>query len=264
MLWPKTANRGYYFLLVLLWFATVAMLQIDSLDVAADSVLENLRKIDMPRNSDSLFDQLRMYSQHRYMIATLFFLFTLISEDISCVAAGLAITSSITTWPVALTGCIAGILFGDLTFFFLGYYIGRPVMRWWPFNRFFNDKQLQLADKWFNQNGVWVIALSRFTPGLRGPVYLSAGFSKMSRLKFTLALSISALLWAPMMIGLAELIGYPVMGWIETWEYWSILFIIPVILIIIYISRMISRLFTQSGRRQFAKWFLEKKNRLFG
>ena len=250
-------NRSYYIVLVLLWFFTVAMLQFDSLQVSPDSVVENLRKIDMPKNSDSLFDQLRMYSQHTYMIAILFFLFTLITEDISCVAAGLAITSSITTWPVALTGCIAGILFGDLTFFFLGYYVGRPVMRWWPFNRLFKDQQLQLADKWFSQNGVWVIVLSRFTPGLRGPVYLSAGFSKMSKLKFTLALSISALFWAPMMIGLAHLIGYPVMGWIETWEYWSILFIIPVILITFYISHLISRLFTQAGRRKFANWLIK-------
>lgn len=225
--------------------------------------LDNLKDIKVPQNPDSLFDQLRTYKDYVYVLASLFFLFTLVSEDAACVAAGLAISSSITTWTVALAGCSLGAIIGDTVMFLFGYFVGRPVISWWPFNKFLSAGQLDIAGKWFAQNEIMVIILSRFTPGLRGPVYISAGILKMSFIKFLAIHSISVLIWAPLLIGLALIVGYPIMGWIETWEYWSILFLLPVIVFIVYLSRMITKLFTQTGRRNMYKKYYRLKQRFF-
>ena len=228
-------------------------------DVIALQDLDDLKDIKVPKDSDSLFDQLRTYKDHIYLIASLFFLFTLVSEDVACVAAGLAISSSITNWTVALIGCSLGAIIGDTVMFLFGYFVGRPVIRWWPFNKFLSASQLDVAGKWFAQNEILVIILSRFTPGLRGPVYVSAGILKMTFIKFLAVHTLSVLVWAPLLIGLALIVGYPIMGWIETWEYWSILFILPVILFIVYLSRIITKLFTQAGRRKLYRKYYRFK-----
>jgi len=232
-------------------------------DVLAFQDLDKLKDVKVPQSSDSLFDQLRTYKDHIYVIASLFFLFTLVSEDAACVAAGLAISSAITTWPVALVSCSLGAIMGDTVMFLLGYFVGRPVIGWWPFNKFLSAAQLDIAKKWFSQNEILVIILSRFTPGLRGPVYISAGILKMSLIKFLVVHTISVLIWAPLLIGLALIVGYPIMGWIETWEYWSILFILPVIIFIVYLSRIIIKLFTQTGRRNLYRKYYRVKQSLF-
>jgi len=256
----QNRNQFTFFLVVtgclLFVFSDLTAFQADT------NIIQKLKDLDVPENPESFFDQLRTYKNQTFIIASLFFLFTLISEDTACVVAGLAISSTLTPWSVALWGCLTGVLAGDITFFLLGYYVGHPVTNWWPVNRILTPKKLEISQNWFNNNGILVIALSRFTPGLRGPVYISAGLSKMSILKFITVHTISALIWTPALIGLAVLVGYPIMGWIESWGYLSVFLVIPVVLFTIYLSRIIIKLCTASGRQKLMKRYRYIKERI--
>ena len=217
---------------------------------------------EVPRDPDSFFDQLRLYKDHFYTLVLIFALFTVVNEDAACVAGGLAIASGIATWTIAVAGCMTGIMIGDTTIYLLGYLLGRPALNIWPLNRWLTPSRLKVAEDWFGQNGDLVLILSRFTPGLRFPIYFSAGLMKVPVLRFLLIMLLAVGIWTPGMVALAVILGTPVMSWLETWGWISALLVIPVIILLVYISRIVMKLFTVEGRRKLAVW-VERTKRKF-
>lgn len=140
----------------------------------------------------------------------LFFLLaaaTLLSEDATCVAAGLLVARGEASFAVAAGGSLFGIFFGDLLLFLAGRFVGRPALRAAPFKWFVRAGDVARSSDWFERRGPAVILLSRFLPGTRVPTYFAAGLLETSFLKFTLYFLLAAAAWTPLVVGLAATLG---------------------------------------------------------
>ncbi len=78
---------------------------------------------------------------------------TLISEDLTCIGAGLmAARGLIGFWPATLA-CFIGILFGDMMLYLAGRWMGRSAISKAPFKWIISEKDLKSSSQWFKAKG---------------------------------------------------------------------------------------------------------------
>jgi membrane protein DedA with SNARE-associated domain len=132
---------------------------------------------------------------------------TFVSEDLTCIATGALIARGDVGLVPGVLACAAGIYFGDLLLYFAGRFAGRPVVR-----RFVPESRLAAAARWMSERGAAVVLLSRFTPGLRLPTYVAAGMLHTRFWTFNTYFLIAALLWTPLLVGSAAILGRSIPG----------------------------------------------------
>lgn len=91
--------------------------------------------------------------------------------------------------------CIAawtGIMGGDSALYWLGRRFGNDVTRIPLMGRHLNPRRLERVHVWFEQYGIWVVAVGRLLAGIRGAVVVVAGAIRFSFLKFFLADAVAA------------------------------------------------------------------------
>lgn len=138
--------------------------------------------------------------------AALFFLLffgTFVSEDAACIAAGAAAANGRIGLGLAITACFAGIFVGDLLLYAAGRAIGPRVYENRVVRRLVSSGAQKRAVKWFDENGMAAVFLSRFITGLRLPTYLAAGAVKADIRKFAGYLFLAAAVWTPILVGAA-------------------------------------------------------------
>lgn len=122
-----------------------------------------------------------------------------VPEDVTLVTggviAGLGYADVHTMFAVGM----AGVLIGDGMVFGLGRLQGAMVMRWRPVQRVMTPDRFAATQGAFAKYGRWVMFVARFLPGLRTPVFLSAGITKR----------VSVPTWF-LMDGVAALISVPI------------------------------------------------------
>ncbi len=134
-------------------------------------------------------------------------LLTLVSEDATCIAVGLAIRENhISPW-VGATGCLIGIYIGDLLFFFIGRLGGVGLLKMKFFARRMSAERLQAFGAWFDRRPWAAIAMCRVMPGLRVPLYLAVGALTHRTRAFFWWTCFFAFVWTPALIGLVVLFG---------------------------------------------------------
>ena len=125
-----------------------------------------------------------------------------IPEDITLFVAGiLAYKDYINVW-IAILVCMAGVLIGDSTIFFLGKKYGTTLTEKRFFHKFLPPERLAIVKEKFHEKGNKVIFAARFMPGLRAPTFFSAG---------TLHLPFKVFFFYD---GLAALISVPTIVWV--------------------------------------------------
>jgi membrane protein DedA with SNARE-associated domain len=160
--------------------------------------------------SGPLFDVQSLAGAGEVGALTLFFLLaaaTLVSEDATCVTAGLLVARGDASFAVAAGGSLFGIFFGDLLLFLAGRFVGRPALRVAPLKWLVRAGDVERSSDWFERRGPAVILLSRFLPGTRLPTYFAAGLLETSFWRFTLYFLLAAAVWTPLLVGLAALLG---------------------------------------------------------
>lgn len=163
---------------------------------------------------------------------------TLVSEDLTCLTAGLLIAQGRMGFAEGTLACLGGIVSGDLALFAAGRLLGRRALRWKPFARMVSEERLARASEWLAERGMSVVFLSRFTPGLRLPTYFAAGMLRTRPLRFALYFALASAVWTPLLVGAAALgsniagygIAVPVVyglvrlapHWrrVSRWEFW--------------------------------------------
>ncbi len=141
------------------------------------------------------------------IMVVLLALASLVSEDLTCLAAGWLVAQGRLPFAAAVFGCFAGILIGDLFLYGIGRALGRPALERRPLSRFVSKGTLETAGRWFDQKGIAVIFLSRFTPGLRLPTYLLAGALRTRFLTFAGFFALASAIWTPALVGLSAWLG---------------------------------------------------------
>lgn len=125
-----------------------------------------------------------------------------IPEDITLFVAGmLAYYGMVNVWLMIIV-CMAGVLIGDSTIFWLGAKYGREMTKKPLFNKLLSAERLDAVKEKLHEHGNKVIFVSRFMPLLRAPTYFSAG---------TLHLPFEVFFFYD---GLAALISVPSIVWL--------------------------------------------------
>ena len=132
---------------------------------------------------------------------------TLISEDLTCVAAGVLVADGRVPFAVAVGACLLGIVAGDLVLMLAGRALGRTGFAT-PFaRRLVSPETIARSSRWMKERGAIAVSLSRFVPGTRLATYLAAGALGVGFWKFALYVSLSALVWVPALVGLSAVAG---------------------------------------------------------
>lgn len=124
---------------------------------------------------------------------------TLVSEDLTLIAAGLLVHAGHLGFLPALLACFAGIFLGDMALWAAGRIGGRRLLAW-PSVR-------QRAAGWLDRRLGAAVLASRFLPGTRLPLYLAAGALGQPAGRFALWTALGALLWTPVLVSFAALTG---------------------------------------------------------
>lgn len=132
---------------------------------------------------------------------------TFVSEDATCIAAGLLIQRGQIGLTRGILACVVGIYVGDLGLWALGRVFGSALLRWrWARQRL-SHRRVRDAHDWLEHHAAGAIVGSRFLPGTRFVLYVMAGVLRLSGAVFALWSLIAALLWTPTLVLLSASLG---------------------------------------------------------
>ena len=157
---------------------------------------------------------------------------TLISEDITCITAGILAASGMLSFFHATLGCFLGIFIGDVGLYLLGRVLGPKAIRVPPLRWFIKEEQLLASERFFAKYGAALVIVTRWLPGMRIPTYVAAGVLKLKFRVFLFYFLIAAVIWTPLLVGISMLIGGTLLGWLESIEDYAGFVLIGVIAVV--------------------------------
>jgi len=180
---------------------------------------------------------------------------TFVSEDLTCIAAGLVAASGELSAFDAIGAAALGIFLGDLGLYAAGKFIGRAALHRAPIAWVVHDEDVRVSSEWFAHRGPIVILLGRFVPGSRLPTYFAAGMLQTGFWRFTLFAAIAVAIWAPLLGGGAMLLGRNVLPMIEAYELWVLPALLVLVLVAFVVVKFLVPAFTWRGRRMVvSRW----------
>ena len=180
---------------------------------------------------------------------------TFVSEDLTCIGAGLLVARGSLPLTGAIAACLAGIALGDLLLYAGGRWIGRPVTRIAPMRWLIGHKELERACGWFTERTAALLVGGRFVPGTRLPTYVAAGVVRLPLPTFTLWIVVAAALWTPLLVGGSALAGAAVAESMQAFQDRTLPWILVTALIALIALRVMAPLVSAGGRRRFAaRW----------
>jgi membrane protein DedA with SNARE-associated domain len=121
------------------------------------------------------------------------------------IAAGTLVkTGTLPMWPI-LIGAVVGATLGDSVSYWLGRRYGGAIAGVWPFRR--NPELLPNGIRFFDKYGGVSVFIGRFFGPVRAVIPLAAGIMRMARGRFWFANVTSALVWAPMLLLIGDVVG---------------------------------------------------------
>ncbi|MEQ8525601.1 DedA family protein [Gracilimonas sp.] len=208
----------------------------DSIGQASDSV--KFKKDSLEKLVPYL-DEVEADSKNELIVIymLLIVLATFMSEDLACIGAGImAAQGLIDFWPAAIAAT-AGIFVGDFTLYFAGRIMGMAIFDIPPFKWMVKKENVYSAEAWFQKKGPVILVLSRFIPGSRFPVYLSAGILKTGFWTFLLYFGLTALLWTPTFVWFSVITGNELLLFYETYENYAIWAILAVFIFLLILLK---------------------------
>jgi membrane protein DedA with SNARE-associated domain len=188
--------RWWHVCLALLAFAlTAQLLPGQTVDLAADPSIVEVAGADGDRGLGP------------WVQMAILFWGTFVSEDLTCIAAGLLVRAARLDLFVAVLGCFLGIFIGDIGLWVLGRAVGRRVLHWRWIARRIQPERVDRFGEMFDRHLGKAVFGSRFLPGTRVPMYVAAGIVSRRPLAFFVWLFFAALVWTPSLVLLAILLG---------------------------------------------------------
>lgn len=128
-----------------------------------------------------------------------------VPEDIVLIAAGALGVLDDRPWIAVSTVMYLGVVGGDSLIFFAGRFFGTKLRTTAWFQRIFPASKQEKVEGLFVQHGAKGLFIGRFLPGLRAPIFFSAGSMKVPFWKFLV------------FDGGAALLSVPVFVWLGSW-----------------------------------------------
>ncbi|MDO8539769.1 MAG: DedA family protein [Opitutaceae bacterium] len=121
-------------------------------------------------------------------------------EDIVLVVAGMLAQDDGRSWIATAVLMYIGVLAGDSIIFLLGRHYGARLLAWEGTHNLFPPKKQARVQRLFDRHGSYVLLIARFLPGLRAPVFSTAGAMQVGYLKFLTYDGAAALVSAPVFV----------------------------------------------------------------
>lgn len=128
-------------------------------------------------------------------------------EDVILVTGGMLAARGITSFEVTHVLCMAGVLIGDGIIFTIGKYFSDRVASSRFYRRIITPSREKKINKLYAKHGDKMLFIARFTPGLRMPMFLTAGIFKVSTWKFLAIDGFAALISVPVWISIGYVFG---------------------------------------------------------
>ncbi|MEM9556825.1 MAG: alpha/beta fold hydrolase [Acidobacteriota bacterium] len=173
---------------------------------------------------------------------------TWVSEDLTCIGAGLLVARGTLGFTPAAVACGLGIFVGDLGLYAIGR-VGQPWLTRAPLRWLVGARELARSRAFFAHRGPWMIFASRFLPGLRVPTYVTAGLLGMSFGRFALWLALPVAVWTPLLVGAARAVGEPLFALIERWQGRAAVLFVGALVCLWIVLAVGRKLATWRGRR---------------
>ncbi len=121
------------------------------------------------------------------------------------IVAGVLASEGGREWVPVAAVMYVGVLSGDSMIFLAGRFFGTRLLALAWVRQLFSTAKQEKVEYFFERHGAKGLFLGRFLPGLRAPIYFSAGSMKVGYLKFLL------------LDGFAAIISVPVFVWLGHW-----------------------------------------------
>jgi membrane protein DedA with SNARE-associated domain len=128
-----------------------------------------------------------------------------VPEDIVLVVAGVLGVMDGRSWIDISVVMYAGVMIGDSTIFLAGRFFGGKLRNAPRFQRYFPVVKQAKVERLFDRYHSLVLFFGRFLPGLRAPIFFTAGSMKVGYWKFFF------------FDGLAALVSVPFFVWLGHW-----------------------------------------------
>lgn len=192
---------------------------------------------------------LPLKSKFPVMLLLLLALATLISEDLTCIAAGALVANGNLHFVAASAACFAGIFAGDVLLLLLGRAARQLTVLRSFITRLISPQRLANSAAWLERRGVSAIIASRFMPGMRLPLYVSIGFLGTGSARYIAAFAFACALWTPALVALAWWGGDNALSWLSRYEQYSTWIVFGLVLAVLLFRKILLPLFTWRGRR---------------
>lgn len=140
-------------------------------------------------------------------------------------------------WWIMLPVCIAGVVLSDIILFGLGWWSGDRLMRYRWLARVLPPERRRRTEENFHRYGVSILVFGRLVPGIRAPLFLTAGSMRLPLPRFLLADGLGAIVGNSFFFFLGFWLGDSVKTLIERAEerLKPILIIVAVGLLVAYL-----------------------------
>ncbi|MCU0825687.1 MAG: DedA family protein [Leptospira sp.] len=142
-----------------------------------------------------------------------------VPEDISLTAGGVISGLGYTNVHIMFAVGMAGVLIGDSFVFWLGSHYGEKALTLPILKKVLHPERFGKVQEQFKKYGRWVVFFGRFMPGLRMPIFFTAGTSKqVGFLRFFLTDGFAALISVPIWVYLGYFGAHnfdQLMGWVR-------------------------------------------------
>jgi pimeloyl-ACP methyl ester carboxylesterase/membrane protein DedA with SNARE-associated domain len=177
---------------------------------------------------------------------------TFVSEDLTCISAGLLAREARIDFFVAILGCLLGIFITDIWLWGMGRVFGRRVLGWRWISRRVPPATVDRFGERFDRHLGKAVVASRFLPGTRLPMYVAAGIVSKRPAAFIVWLLVAASIWTPILVLAAMIFGPAAAKPFEAilgvgWPSW-----VGAVLLLFFLLRIVSLLSSWRGRRRLA------------
>jgi membrane protein DedA with SNARE-associated domain len=165
-----------------------------------------------------------------------------IPEDVTLLSAGVLASVHNIRLPGAIVVGFFGVLAGDTFLFFMGRLFGPKVFLLPGFRTLFNSARIHSARERIQKDARMICFIGRFLPGLRAPIYLTAGMMHVKPSTFLIQDGLAASISVPLWVYIGYLFGSNIDGLFEQAKKLNIYIISMVGLIVLaYVAYKLAR-----------------------
>ncbi|MBI2603578.1 MAG: DedA family protein [Deltaproteobacteria bacterium] len=128
-------------------------------------------------------------------------------EDVILVTGGILASRDVTDFRTTVLVTMAGVLIGDGIIYMIGRKVGPHIKETKFFRFIMTEKRDERITYWFSRYHEKVIFFARFMPGLRMPLFLTAGIYRVPAWKFFALDGSAAIISVPLWIWVGYIFG---------------------------------------------------------